>query len=391
MTTVPDEIYLDNNATTRPLSAVVDAMLEALGPSFGNPSSAHSAGDRARSLLEKARESVAQLMDAPADRVIFTSGGTEANNTVLGSVVGLPIERRRIVTSTVEHSSVLSTCEHLERTGIEVVRLGVDAAGLVSLGDVERALKRPTGLVSIQWVNNETGVIQPVESIGRLCAAAGVLFHTDAAQAAGKLPIDVESFPVDFLTLTAHKIHGPQGVGALYCRERRSLVRTLWGGGQEAGVRAGTENLAGIAGLAKAAELRKANLNVARQHLAQLRDSFERAVLDALPDVRVNGDATRRVCNSTNLLFSGADGQALVARLDSAGVRCSQSSACTNMRPEPSYVLRAMGLSSRDAYASVRFSFAETNTADEVRRAITEVVSAVRALRDTRVRMTASH
>jgi cysteine desulfurase len=391
VTVVPAEIYLDNNATTRPLPAVVEAVLEALGPSFGNPSSAHSAGDRSRALLERARESVAHLIGAPPDRVIFTSGGTEANNTVLGSALGLPVERRRVVTSTVEHSSVLSMCENLERTGIEVVRLGVDAAGFVSLGDVERALERPTGLVSIQWVNNETGVIQPVEAIGRLCAAAGALFHTDAAQAAGKLDIDVGAFPLGYLTLTAHKFHGPQGVGALYCRDRRSLVRTLWGGGQEAGLRAGTENLAGIAGFAKAAELRKARLNDVRQYLAQLRDSFERAALEALPDVRVNGDVKRRVCNSTSLLFSGVDGQALVARLDSAGVRCSQSSACTNMRPEPSYVLRAMGLSARDAYASIRFSFAETNTADEVRRAVTETVSAVKSLRDTRVRLTASH
>lgn len=388
---MPEEIYLDNNATTRPLPAVVEAMLEALGPGFGNPSSAHSAGDRSRALLERARESVAKLIGAAPERVTFTSGGTEGNNTVLGSVLGLPVERHRIVTSAVEHSSILKMCEHLETTGVEVVRLGVDSAGVVSLGDVERALERPAGLVSIQWVNNETGVLQPVEAIGRLCAAAGALFHTDAAQGAGKLDVDVEAFPVDYLTLTGHKFHGPQGVGALYCRSRRSLVPTLWGGGQEAGMRAGTENLAGIAGLAKAAQVRKARLDKVRLCLAQLRDGFERAVLEALPEVRVNGDVARRVCNSTSLLFSGADGQALVARLDSAGVRCSQSSACTNMRPEPSYVLRAMGLSAQEAYSCVRFSFAETNTAAEVDRAVAAVVGAVKSLRDVRVRLTASH
>ncbi len=391
MTTLSDEIYLDNNATTRPLPAVVEAMLEALGPAFGNPSSAHSAGDRSRALLERARTSVAQLIGAAPEQVIFTSGGTEANNTVLGSARGLPIERRRIVISAVEHSSILKICDHLETIGVEVVRLPVDSAGVVSLGDLERALERPAGLVSIQWVNNETGVSQPVEAIGRVCAAVGVPFHTDAAQAAGKLDVDVEAFPVDYLTLTGHKIHGPQGVGALYCRNRRSLVPILWGGGQEAGLRAGTENLAGIAGLAKAAEVRMARLAEVRRYLAKLRDAFERAVLEALPDVVINGGQAQRVCNSTNLLFCGADGQALVSRLDSAGVRCSQSSACTNMRPEPSYVLRAMGLTTQQAYSSVRFSFAETNTTAELDRAVTEVVDAVKSLRDARVRLTASH
>jgi cysteine desulfurase len=368
------EIYLDNNATTRPLPEVVEAMLEPLRSGFGNPSSAHSAGDRARERLRTAREAVAELIAAEASDVVFAGSGTEANNMVLASVLATSQKTPRIVTTTVEHSSVLRMCEHLESSGVEVVYLPVNGDGCLSLADVEEAVTPETGLVSIQWVNNETGVILPVEEIGALCRERGVLLHTDAAQAVGKLKLAVSLLPVDFLSLTAHKFHGPQGVGALCVRDRRRLQPLLHGGDQEAGLRPGTENLPGIVGLGKAAALRAGRLGSVVARLTELRDLFEQDVLSAIPGTKVNGDTSRRICNTTNLRFPEVHGEAMVARLDQVGVLCSQSSACTNQRPEPSYVLRAMGLSEQEAYASIRFSVSELNTKEEVQVAAARVV-----------------
>ena len=353
------EVYLDNNATTKPLPEVREAMMRVLGEDFGNPSSAHSAGDRVREAMVVARDSVAQLVGAEADQIVFMGSGTEANNTVFHSVVQrAPTGKRvRIVTTTVEHSSIIKMNDYLSARGVEVVSVPMDRCGQLVWEALNEAVTPDTDLVSVQWVNNETGAILPVERIAQLCQSRGVLFHTDAAQAVGKLPVSVIELPVDFLAFTAHKFHGPQGVGALYVRSSKELLPLLWGGPQEGGLRPGTENVPGIIGMGTAAQLRLERLENVQGLMASLRDDFEQSVIDRVPDVEINGDPDMRVCNTTNLLFRDVDGQALVARLDQEGVRCSQSSACTNQRLEPSYVLRAMGLSEAEAYSSIRFSF----------------------------------
>ena len=377
------EVYLDNNATTRPFPEVREAMMRVMGEDFGNPSSAHSAGDRVREAMVAAREAVAKLVGAEADQIVFMGSGTEANNTVFYSVVQrAPTRKRvRIVTTAVEHSSIVKMCDYLGARGVEVVSVPVNRCGQLVWEALDEAITPDTDLVSVQWVNNETGAILPVEEIARLCQSRGVLFHTDAAQAVGKLPVSVTELPVDFLTFTAHKFHGPQGVGALYVRSPKGLLPLLWGGSQEGGLRPGTENMPGIIGMGTAAQLRLERLEDVQVFMASLRDHFEQSVIDRVPDVEINGDPDMRVCNTTNLLFRDVDGQALVARLDQEGIRCSQSSACTNQRPEPSYVLRAMGLSESEAYASIRFSFSEFNTVEDVDDAVIHLARLCEQLR----------
>ena len=375
------QIYLDNNATTQPLPEVIEAMTGAMTVSFGNASSGHSRGDLARKALEHARINVSRLIGAPDDSVIFTSGATEANNLAILSCLPTDPSQGRIVTTTVEHSSILKLCDQLEAHGVEIVRIAVDSNGLVDLERLEASLIPETDVLSVQWVNNETGVVQPVGEIAAIADAKGVALHVDAAQAIGKLETRVAGLPIDYMSVTAHKIHGPQGVGALYVRPGRTLRPILRGGPQESGRRAGTENLPGIVGFGRAAELRAGRMQQIAEHVGALRDMFERALVGALTDIRINAAAAPRVAGSTNILFFGVDGQALVARLDQAGIYCSQSSACTNQRPEPSYVLRAMGLSEEEAYAGVRFSFSEMNTVAEVQSAAEIVIQTVRALR----------
>jgi cysteine desulfurase len=375
------QIYLDNNATTQPLPEVIQAMEAAMTNASGNPSSAHSRGDAARLVIERSRIAVAQMLGAADDSVVFTSGATEANNLAILSCLPIDPTKGRIVTTTVEHSSVLRLCDYLEDRGTAVVRVPVDSNGLIDLEQLDQSLTSPTSLVSVQWVNNETGVIQPVESIAALASGRGVPFHVDAAQAFGKLRLNVAALPISYLSVTAHKIHGPQGVGALFVRPGCAMRPLLFGGPQESGRRAGTENVPGIAGFGRAAELRSARLPDVAAFVGLLRDSFEQAIATELRDVVINAARAPRVPGSTNILFPDVDGQALVARLDQAGIYCSQSSACTNQRPEPSYVLRAMGLSEEEAYSGVRFSFSEMNTVDEVQLAAEIVIQTVRSLR----------
>jgi len=371
---VNQEIYLDNNATTKPLEEVCDAIVGALGDGFGNPSSSHVAGDRGRDELHNSRRSVGQLLGAVEDGIVFTGSGTEANNMVLLSAAARTRSQTcRIVTTSVEHSSVLKIVEHLQDQGVDIAIIPVDREGLVELDRLDREITPETSLVSVQWVNNETGIIQPIERIGEMCRSRNVRFHTDACQAAGKLLIDVANKPIDLLTLTAHKLHGPQGVGAVYARDPSWLVPMFHGGPQEKDLRAGTENLPGIVGFGKASKVRVKRFGAVVKMLCRLRDQFEMLVRRLVPDVTINGDPRQRVCNTTNLCFHGVDGQALVARLDQEGIRCSQSSACTNQRPEPSYVLRAMGLPEVEAYSSVRFSFGVHNTEEEIEPAVTTI------------------
>jgi cysteine desulfurase len=375
------QIYLDNNATTQPLPQVIEAMEAAMTAFFGNPSSVHSRGELARQSLERARTAVARLMGADDDCVVFTSGATEANNLAMLSCLPTDLARARIVTTTVEHSSILKLCDALEDSGAEVIRVPVDSNGLADLQRLEDSLTASTNLVSVQWVNNETGVIQPIETIAALAAAKGIPLHVDAAQALGKLKLYVAELPLDYVSVTAHKIHGPQGVGALYVRPGRALRPLIRGGPQESGRRAGTENVPGIAGFGRAAEMRVTRNEEIRAFVARLRDDFEERIQAGLAEIGINGGSVSRVSGSTNIRFDGVDGQALVARLDREGVYCSQSSACTNMRPEPSYVLRAMGLTEEDAYSSVRFSFSALNTLADAEDAASMVVDAVKSLR----------
>jgi cysteine desulfurase len=373
------EIYLDNNASTPPLPEVVAAVTDAMSCSFGNPSSSHRSGDRARKLLRESREAVAELIGAQSDLLTFTSGATEANNWVLQR---LCVQRNsRLITTEIEHSSIKAICELLENQGTSVVRLPSDQFGRIDIERLSDALTSHTSLVSVQWVNNETGVIQPVEEIARICRDRGVLFHTDASQAVGKLAVDIEKLGCDFLSFSAHKFHGPQGVGGLYAKSSVQLPPFMFGGAQESGRRPGTENLPAIAGGGAAAKLRKRALLQTVAGLSQLRNTFEQSVLQQIPDVFVNGDRSNRVCNTTNLRFEGIDGEALIARLDQRGIRCSQSSACMNQRPEPSYVLRAMGLSESQAYASVRFSFSILNSLEEAEVAVGILAEEVAKLR----------
>ena len=371
---VEKEIYLDNNATTQPLPLVRDEMMRALGKDFGNASSAHSTGERARKHLAEARDNVAELIGGDPSNLIFTGSGTEANNLVLMSCLTKKNKPSQIVTSSVEHSSILKTCDHFLGKGTDVLFLNVDPSGLINLQQLEDAISGATSLVSIQWVNNETGVIQPIEEISQICRSKGVLFHTDAAQAIGKIEVNVESLPIDFLTLTGHKFHAPSGVGAIYAKNLNALSPLMFGGPQELGLRPGTENLSGIVGIGKAAELRKANFLNVKRKTTEMRDSFEEKILQNIPNSKINGHPKDRTGNSTNILFNGINGQALVVRLDQMGIRCSQSAACTNMKPEPSHVLRAMGLSEEEAYSSVRFSFSEQNTFEEIEKAVNTIL-----------------
>jgi len=374
-------IYLDNNASAQPLPEVLDVVSRSMTSDFGNPSSAHSLGERAQDLVNLARQEISQLVGAPPHLITFTSGGTEANNLAIYS--SIPEGRSaRIITSPIEHSSVLKHCQYLESKGHDVVWLSVNSDGTVNLDELHSLLTVATDLVSLQWVNNETGVIQPIKEIGEICRHGKAVFHCDAAQAIGKLPVDLAQEPIDFVSFTAHKIHGPQGVGAL-CRASSTvpLRPMLFGGDQEDGSRPGTENVAGIVGFGEAARVRRARLSKWTHTVRRLRDRLVEGLCNSLSDVVVNGCAAPRVCNTANVRFVGIDGHALLARLDQRGVICSQSSACTNRRPEPSYVLRAMGLSEDEAYASVRFSLSELNTDTDIDIALETIVDEVRALR----------
>ncbi len=364
------EIYLDNNATTKPLPEVREEVYKILGDEFGNPSSAHSTGERARRYLANARNQVAELIGSSPSKITFTSSGTESNNMAFYSCTRDKGKKCRVITSTVEHSSIRKMCSYLCINGVEIKLIRVDSKGLVNLDELKKTINEYTTLVSIQWANNETGVVQPVTEIGEICRESGVPFHTDAAQAVGKIEMRVEDLPIDFLSFTGHKFHGPQGAGVIYSRDKFMLAPIMFGGFQEEGFRPGTENLPGIVGLGKAAELRKKDLLKLISYMKELRDRFEAMILDFIPGTRVNGDIKNRICNTTNIMFGGIDGRKLVRELDEVGVRCSQSSACTNFEVSPSYVLCSMGLSEKDAYSSIRFSFSVENTFEEVDRAV---------------------
>jgi len=357
-------------------------MLPHFAGAFGNASSIHSAGQQARAAVDAARDSVAGLIGAKPAEIVFTSGGTEADNlALLGIVAASATPRKHVITTAIEHHAVLNTCQQLEKQGTDVTFVDVGSNGIVDPEDVRRALRPETILISVMHANNEIGTIQPIAEIGRIAAEADVYFHCDAVQSAGKLPLDVNRLGVDLLSLSAHKICGPKGVGALYVRSGTPLAPQTFGGHHERDRRPGTENVPGIVGLGKAAELARTRLNEDSPRVAALRDRLEAALLASISMVRVNGDRKRRVANTTNLAFSGAGGEALVIALDLVGVACSTGAACSSGAVEPSHVLTAIGLSHDEARSSLRFSLGRTTTAEEIDEAIATIPRAVERLR----------
>ena len=373
-------VYLDNNATTPVLPEIFEAMKPYYGEHFGNASSIHHHGQEARAAVERARESVATLLGCRAPEVVFTSGGTEGDNL---AIFGLISEGDHVITSTVEHHAVLNACKRLESSGCEVTYVAVDESGQVDPADVRRALKPNTKLISIMMANNETGVLQPVNEIGKIAAEADAYFHTDAVQAAGKVAINVREIGCDLLSISGHKMHAPQGVGALYVRKGTILQPMLYGGSHERSRRAGTENVPGIVALGKAAELAKTGLeNGSAVALGQMRDRLQKTILRAVDAAGVNGERAPRVPNTTNIYFDHIEGEALVIALDLKGLAVSTGAACSSGAIEPSHVLTAMGLRADRARASIRFSLGKQNTDEEIEFALALVPETVARLRE---------
>jgi len=377
-------VYLDNNATTPVLPAVFETMQPYFAEHFGNASSIHQQGQETRAAVERARESVAALFGCRASEIVFTSGGTEGDNlAVFGLMTGLASTGAHIITSTIEHHAVMNACAHLESLGCEVTRVPVDGRGLLDPGDVRRALRPNTKLITIMMANNETGVLQPVEEIGGIAAGADVYFHTDAVQAAGKVPIDVKRIGCDLLSISGHKMHAPQGVGALYVRKGTFLQPMLYGGRHERSRRAGTENVPGIVALGKAAELAQAGLQRGEVNgIALLRDQLEQAILAEVEATGVNGQGAPRVPNTTNIYFDYIEGEALVIALDLKGLAVSTGAACSSGVVEPSHVLTAMGLRPDRARASIRFSFGKQNSQQDAEFALDLIPATVARLRE---------
>ena len=375
-------IYFDNNATTSVDPAVLETMLPFLKEQYGNPSSAYSFGKRVARAVEHAREQVAGLLGCEPSEILFTSCGTESDNTALQSALSIDQDRKHVITSKVEHSAIIKHAEALARRGYEVTWLDVDAKGLIDLSQLEAAIRPDTAVVSLMWANNETGVLFPIEEAAKICRQQQTIFHTDAVQAIGKIPIDLRTTSIQFLSLSGHKLHAPKGVGALYVNRRARFFPFLVGGGQENKRRGGTENTASIVALGKAAELAATHIQEEDRIVRKLRDTFEQQALERIPGATVNGDKERRLPNTTNLSIDGIDSEAMLMILDQQGVCCSAGSACTTGSLEPSHVLRAMGLSNEQARASLRFSFGRTNTMEEVKRALEILSRAVKKLRE---------
>ena len=372
-------VYLDNNATTPVLPEVLEAMRPYFGEHFGNASSIHHHGQETRAAVERARESVAALLGCRASEVVFTSGGTEADNL---AIFGLTRSGDHVITSTIEHHAVLNACKHLAAKGCEVTYIPVDGRGLVDPADVKHAVRPNTKLITIMFANNETGVVQPVAEIGEIAAEADIYFHTDAVQAAGKIAIDVNKIGCDLLTISGHKFHGPQGVGALYVRKGTQLEPMLYGGSHERSRRAGTENVPGIVGLGKAAELAVAGFERGDDlKMAVARDHLERELL-SIEATGLNGEGAPRVPNTTNIYFDSIAGEALVIALDLKGLAVSTGAACSSGAIEPSHVLLAMGLGPDRAKASIRFSLGKQNTAEDVDFALGLIPETVGRLRE---------
>lgn len=380
-------IYLDNNATTKVAPSVFEAMTPFLTEYYGNPSSIYAIGADAAKALTQAREQVANLLHCEAKEIIFTSCGTESDNTAIESALRTT-RKRHVVTTQVEHSAVRNYCEHLESRNVAVTYIPVNSDGTLEIKEIERAIRADTAIVSIMWANNETGVLFPVEEIAEICKTKGVLFHTDAVQAVGKIPINLQKNKIDFLSLSGHKIHASKGVGALFVRSGVRFSPYLIGGGQEHGKRGGTENVASIVGFGRAAVLAEANLQDEQIRIKALRDRLESGILQSIPCARLNGHPSSRLPNTTHISFEGIEARNILLMLDQHGICCSAGSACTTGSLEPSHVLRAMGISSSLARSAIRFSLGVYNQEHEINRVLDILPKIISQLQETRPQTT---
>jgi len=374
-------IYLDHNATTAVDPAVLDAMLPYFSTDFGNASSIHTFGQRARAAVETAREQVAALLNSRPQEIVFTSGGTESDNHAVFGVALNSLNSPHIITTTIEHEAVLNACQAIEKRGVSVTYLPVNREGLIDLDDLRRALRPETVLITVMHANNELGTIQPLTEIGHIAAEADVYFHTDAVQSAGKIPVNVKTLQLDLLSISGHKFYAPKGIGALFIKSGTRLRQLLYGGHHQRGFRPGTENVAGIVGLGKAAELARLSLEKDAARISHLRDTLEHGILACVPDSHVNSVSAPRTPNTSNVLFPGLEGEALVIALDLKGLACSTGAACSSGAVEPSHVLTAIGLAASEARASIRFSLGRHTTESEITAALEIVPAAVAQLR----------
>jgi cysteine desulfurase len=377
-------VYLDNNATTRTDPEVVAKMLPFFSQEFGNASSSHGFGVEVSGAVREARRSVQALLGAAHDHeIVFTSGGTESDNAAILAGLAAREGRDEIVTTAVEHPAILSLVEHLQKTrGVAVHLIGVDARGRIDLDAFRAALGPKTAIVSAMWANNETGTLFPVEELARLAHEAGALFHTDAVQAVGKIPIDLKTTQIDFLSVSGHKLHGPKGIGALYVRKGTKFAPFIRGGHQERARRGGTENTPGIVGLGAAAELARLRLHEDAAHIAALRDRLERGVTQRIGQCQVSGDVDNRLVNTSNIAFSDIEGEAVLTHLDRAGIAASTGSACTAGSTEPSHVLRAMNVPEEALHGAIRFSLSRENTIEEIDDVLETLPGIVAKLRE---------
>ena len=375
-------IYMDHNATTPIDERVLSAMLPYLKEEFGNPSSIYLLAQRARRAVEEAREKLAKLLNADPKEIIFTSGGTESDNfAIKGIAYANQAKGKHIITSQIEHHAVLNTCKFLEKQGFQITYLPVDRYGVVDLDALEKSITPQTILISIMFANNEVGTIQPIKKIGEIARRHGVYFHTDAVQAVGKIPIDVKELGIDLLSLSAHKFYGPKGVGALYVRKGVKISSFIQGGEQEKGRRGGTENVAGIVGLGKAAEIAQEEMVEEEKRVRALRDELERRLLERIPEVVLNGHPQNRLYNTLSICVKYVEGESMLINLDREGICASSGSACTSGSLEPSHVLLAMGVPPEVAHGSLRFSLGKFNKEEDVERVSEVLPSIVEELR----------
>jgi len=376
-------VYLDNNATTRVAPEVVEAMEPYLHDLYGNPSSMHTFGGQVRNAVERAREQVAALLGADPSEIVFTSCGTESDNAAIrGTIEALAGRKHHIVTTRVEHPAVRSVCRYLANNGYRLTELPVDREGLLDLEMLEDAITDDTAIVSIMWANNETGLIFPIEEIADICRRKGVVFHTDAVQAVGKIPIDLAKTPVDLLSLSGHKLHAPKGVGVLHIRKGTRCAPFILGGHQESGRRAGTENVPYIVGLGRAAELAADHMEEEMTRVRALRDRLEEGILASCPDCSVNGSRQHRLPNTTNVGFEYVEGESILLMLDDLGICASSGSACTSGSLEPSHVLRAMGVPFTRAHGSIRLSLSRYNTDEDIDYVLEHLPGIIHRLRE---------
>jgi len=378
-------IYLDNAASTAVHPDVVKEMMPYFDVQYGNPSSIHQFGRKAKNAIQKARKQVSALISAEPDEILFTSGGTESNNTILYGIPksqGQKFVLNHIITSSIEHEAILEPCRDLEKNGVKVTYLSVDEHGIVNPNDIINSINPQTVIVSVMFANNEVGTIQPIKEISKICNKYQIPLHTDAVQAVGKIPINVEELGVDALSISSHKINGPKGVGALFIKKGLTIAPEILGGGQENGLRSGTENVASIVGFGKACDIAKEKLNENISHFQTLHSSMLSRIVKEIPHVKLNGHTEKRIFNNIHLTFLGVNGEDLIIKLDEHGIAASTGSACSVHTQKASHVLKAMGFNHEQITGSLRISFGYMNTLDEVEQAVEVLKKVVGELRD---------